>query len=92
MVGTPDKRLEAAQAVFQSRDATALPALEQALAKETDPRVKRALIEARAAVVLNLDDASDTDKIAAVERDRQPWRPGRGGTCWPTCRRPARRP
>jgi urea transport system permease protein len=67
MVGTPDKRLEAAQAVFQSRDATALPALEQAISKETDPRVKRALIEARAAVVLNLDDASDADKIAAIE-------------------------
>jgi urea transport system permease protein len=66
MVGTPDKRLEAAQAVFQSRDATALPALEQAIIKETDPRVKRALIEARAAVVLNLDDASDTDKIEAI--------------------------
>jgi len=66
MVGTPDKRLEAAEAVFQSRDATALPALEQAIAKETDPRVKRALIEARAAVVLNLDDASDKDKIEAI--------------------------
>jgi urea transport system permease protein len=66
MVGTPERRLEAAQAVFQSRDATALPALEQAIAKETDPRVKRALAEARAAVVLNLDDASDADKIEAV--------------------------
>jgi urea transport system permease protein len=66
MVGEPDKRLEAAQAVFQSRDATALPALDQAIAKETDARVKRALSEARAAVVLNLDDASDADKIEAV--------------------------
>ena len=66
MVGEPDKRLEAAQAVFQSRDANALPALDQAIAKETDVRVKRALTEARAAVVLNLDDASDADKIAAI--------------------------
>jgi urea transport system permease protein len=66
MVGAPDKRLEAAQAVFQSRDASALPALDQAIAKETDPRVKRALSEARAAVVLNLDDASDADKIQAI--------------------------
>jgi urea transport system permease protein len=66
MVGEPDKRVEAAQAVFQSRDASALPALDQAIAKETDARVKRALIEARAAVVLNLDDASDPDKIEAI--------------------------
>jgi len=65
-VGEPDQRLEAAQAVFQSRDASALPALDQAIAKETDLRVKRALSEARAAVVLNLDDASDADKIEAV--------------------------
>jgi urea transport system permease protein len=66
MVGEPDKRLEAAQRVFQSRDANALPALDQALAKETDARVKRALKEARAAAVLNLDDASDADKIDAI--------------------------
>jgi urea transport system permease protein len=66
MVGEPDKRLEAAQAVFQSRNASALPALDQAIAKETDARVKRALSEARAAVVLNLDDASDADKIEAI--------------------------
>jgi urea transport system permease protein len=66
MVGEPDKRLEAAQAVFQSRDTSALPALDQAIAKETNPRVKRALSEARAAVVLNLDDASDADKIDAI--------------------------
>jgi urea transport system permease protein len=66
MVGEPDKRLEAAQAVFQSRDASALPALDQAIAKETNSRVKRALSEAHAAVVLNLDDASDADKIEAI--------------------------
>jgi urea transport system permease protein len=66
MVGEPDKRLEAAEAVFQSRDASALPALDQAIAKETNARVKRALAEARAAVVLNLDDAPDADKIAAI--------------------------
>src|SRR3954463_11886404 len=48
----PARRLEAAQAVFKSRDANALPTLEAALAKETDARVKRALSEARAAVFL----------------------------------------
>jgi urea transport system permease protein len=66
MVGESDKRLDAAHAVFKSRDASALPALDQAIAKETDTRVKQALKEARAAVVLNLDDASDADKIEAI--------------------------
>src|SRR6516165_3575135 len=62
----PGKRLEAAQAVFKSRDASALPTLETAIAKETDPKVKHALLEARAAVVLNLATASEADKLAAV--------------------------
>ena len=66
MAPDPAKRFEAAQAVFQSRDANALPALEQALASEKDPRVKRALTEARAAVILNLDTATEADKLAAV--------------------------
>jgi urea transport system permease protein len=71
MVGEPDRRLAAAEAVFQSRDATALPALDQALAKETNARVKQALLEARAAVVLNLDEATDADKIAAIGEIRK---------------------
>jgi urea transport system permease protein len=68
----PAKRLEAAQAVFKSKDASALPALQQAIAKETIPRIKRALIEARAAVILYLASASEADKIDAVGvmRDR----------------------
>jgi urea transport system permease protein len=66
MAPDPDKRLSAAQAVFKSRDAAALATLEQAIAKETDARVKRTLTEARAAVILNLDSASDADKIAAI--------------------------
>jgi urea transport system permease protein len=66
-VPDPSRRLEAAQAVFKSRDATALPALELAIGKETDAGVKRALIEARAAVMLNSDDATDEDRIAAIE-------------------------
>ncbi len=71
MAPDPAKRLEAAQAVFQSRDANALPALEQALARESDPKVKQALTEARAAVVLNLDSATDADKITAINVIRQ---------------------
>jgi urea transport system permease protein len=71
MAPDPGKRLEAAQAVFKSKDANALPALDQAIAKETDARVKQALIEARAAVVLYLDNTSDADKIDAVAVIRQ---------------------
>ena len=62
----PKKRLDAAQAVFKSRDAAALPALDNALARETDARVKRALSEARAAVVLFSADTRETDKVEAV--------------------------
>src|SRR5262249_46957797 len=62
----PSKRFDAAQAVFKSREPGALSALDAALEKETDPRVKRALTEARAAVILNSEDASETDKLAAV--------------------------
>src|SRR5262245_2191468 len=45
------KRFEAAQAVLKSKDANALAALEQAIAKESDTRVKQAVTEARAAAV-----------------------------------------
>jgi len=71
MAPDPGKRLEAAQAVLRSKDANALPALDQAIAKETDVRVKQALIEARAAVVLYLDTASDADKIEAIDQITQ---------------------
>jgi urea transport system permease protein len=66
LAADPAKRLDAAQAVFKSKDAGALPALDQALAKEQDPRVARALREARAAVVLNQADGGEDGKIAAV--------------------------
>ena len=62
----PGKRLEAAQAVFKSRTRARCRRSMQAIAKETDARVKRRLIEARAAVVLYLDGASEADKIDAV--------------------------
>ncbi len=62
----PGKRFDAAQAVFKSHDAAALKTLDAAIAKETDPRIKRALIEARAAVILYLSDASTADKLEAV--------------------------
>ena len=67
----PGKRFDAAQAVFKSHEASALPTLETAIGKEQDARVKRALMEARAAVVLFGDDANDADKIDAVAAIRQ---------------------
>jgi urea transport system permease protein len=68
----PGRRYEAAQSVFKSRDANALPTLDAALAKETDGRVKRALGEARAAVVLFQPGAAENDKLLAIGviRDR----------------------
>ena len=71
LAGDPGTRFEAAQAVFKSRAASVLPTLETALAKEQDSRVKRALAEARAAVILSDDKASDDEKIAAVDIVRQ---------------------
>ena len=62
----PAKRLEAAQAVFKSRDQAALVALDAALAKESDARIKLALMHARAAVILNTPDAKPDEKLAAV--------------------------
>jgi len=68
----PARRFDAAQAVLKSRDANALPALEQAIAKETVARVKRALNEARAAVILYDETSTEPDKLNAVAviRDR----------------------
>jgi urea transport system permease protein len=62
----PQKRLEAAHAVFKSRDANQLPTLEAALAKESDPRIRHALVEARAAIVIVSPDAKESDKLQAI--------------------------
>lgn len=59
-------RLAAAEAVFLARDPAAVPALDRALAKETDPTVKRRIEQARAAAVLASSDASDADRIDAI--------------------------
>ena len=65
-------RLSAADALFKRRDATALPALDQALAAEKDPRVRRAMSEARAAIVLTTAESPPAQKLAAIAllRDR----------------------
>ncbi len=59
-------RLDAAEAVFKARDPAALPALDKAIAKETDTGVKRRMEQARAAAILSSTDAADGDRIAAV--------------------------
>jgi urea transport system permease protein len=66
LAADPASRLEAARAVFKSKDASALPTIEVALAKETNAAVKKALSEARAAVILFTADAKEADKIDAV--------------------------
>jgi urea transport system permease protein len=61
------ERLEAASAVFKSRDEAVLPALDAAIANESDANVREVLAEARAAIVLAADDSTDADLLAAVE-------------------------
>ena len=61
------KRLDAAGAVFRSRDVAALPALTRALTQESDDRVRTAMIEARAAIILNKPDSTSADRLSAVE-------------------------
>ncbi len=63
----PQKRLLAAEDVFRTRDAKALPALQAQLAKETDPHVADALKLARAAIVAGSDGASSQDRLAAID-------------------------
>ena len=67
----PARRLEAARAVFKSKDANVLEVLLAAIQKETVPSIRRALIEAHAAVILFKPDASEADKIQAVGTIRQ---------------------
>jgi urea transport system permease protein len=67
----PGRRFDAAQAVFKSQEASARPALEAAIAKETNPKVRKALLEARAAIVLGASDSPDADKIAAISAMRE---------------------
>jgi urea transport system permease protein len=68
----PATRYAAAQAVFKSHAASALPTLDKAIAQETDASVKRALEQARAAIILNTPGVTDAQKLDAIAviRDR----------------------
>ena len=71
MSPNPARRLAAAQAVFRARDVGALPALEQALAAETDPRIRLALVEARAVILLLSPTGADGVRLEAVATLRE---------------------
>jgi urea transport system permease protein len=59
-------RMAAAEAVFHSHDPAALPDLDKALARETDPAVKQHLEQAHAAALLFFAGAPEKDRLAAV--------------------------
>jgi urea transport system permease protein len=62
----PAARLQAAQSVFKAPDEAFLPVIEDALKKETSRNTKRAFAEAKAAIILSKEDASEADKIDAI--------------------------
>jgi urea transport system permease protein len=69
---SPDARVrrEAADALFKRRDSSSLAALDQALAVEKDPRIKRIMNEAHAAIVLS-SDATVPQKLEAIALVRE---------------------
>lgn len=60
------KRLAAAETVFKSKDGKLLSTIDSALAKEENARVKQALSEARAAIILAKNEATITAKTEAI--------------------------
>ena len=62
----PEKRLAAAEDVFRTHDAKALPALQAQLGKESDPRVVAALKLAQASIFATSDSASPQDRLSAI--------------------------
>ena len=62
----PATRAAAAAAVFKSRDAGALPALDRAIAAETDAGVRAVMRQARAAALLATPNAPEHEALAAV--------------------------
>ena len=62
----PGKRRDAALAVFRSHDANQFAPVETALSKETDPSVKAALSQARAAILATKPDATADQRLDAI--------------------------
>ena len=63
----PAKRLKAAESVFKSRDVAMLGVIDTALARETDPKAKKAFTEARAALLLGLPETAEAEQLRAVK-------------------------
>jgi len=63
---SPRTRVQAANTVFASRDATTLETLREAIAQEQNSRVMKKLREAEAAIVLD-EGADDAEMLAAIE-------------------------
>ncbi len=59
-------RRKAADAIFQSADAGALPLIERSLVKESDAEVVRVLREAQAAALLKSNTGSTGERLSAV--------------------------
>ncbi len=72
MAPEPGRRREAANAIFRSRDETALPQLEEALRAEKVPAIARTFQQARASILLTSPEATKEQRVDAINvlRDR----------------------
>ena len=71
MSSNPRVRLQAANSLFTRHDPSSLGALDAALAAEKDPAIKRAMSEARAAIVLATPDSKPPEQLAAIALVRE---------------------
>ena len=67
----PGSRSQAAGAIFAAHGASALPALDRAIAGEQDPQVRTRLRQARASCLLAEPTATTEDKLAAIATLKQ---------------------
>jgi urea transport system permease protein len=63
----PVKRLQSAESIFRTRDAANLARVDAALAAEKDARVKKALSDARAAIIASDPSAPEAERLAAID-------------------------
>ncbi len=63
----PDKRIAAAEEIFRTKDVSVLEALGSLIAKEKDAAVRRAFVDARAALILADGTAGKADQLAAID-------------------------
>ncbi len=64
----PNLRIKAAEQIFAKPDPSALVSLESAIDAEDDTNVKQVMLDARAALVLTLPDASGKEVTQAIDR------------------------